>query len=184
MESDSNKLIKLLIMLTLIAGFQGYAITSASADNCGDQPTSASQPCHAICGDHPCAPGEVYTPKAYPPVTPNSTSSSTTPTPTPAMTNATSENMTMSNATATSTPPTTPTPTPAMTNATSENMTSTTPPKMLSPKAQVASGVAPSQVKCSEGHSLVINSFNSRPACIKSEDFAKFIARGWGQPAA
>ena len=155
MELGSNKLIKLLIMLALIAGFQAYGITSASANDFGDQPCSASQPCHAICGDHLCAPGEVPTPKAYPPVTPNSTSSSATPTPKP-----------------------------AMTNATSGNMTSNTQPKTLSPKAQVVSGVAPGQVKCSAGHSLVVNSFNPRPACIKSEDLAKFIARGWGQPAA
>jgi len=52
--------------------------------------------------------------------------------------------------------------------------------KILSPRAQIVAGTAPSHVKCSQGYGLVLNTFNSRPACIKSEHIAKFLSMGWG----
>ncbi|MGB6463316.1 MAG: hypothetical protein WBF38_03715 [Nitrosotalea sp.] len=49
-----------------------------------------------------------------------------------------------------------------------------------SPEQQIKLGIPPNSVSCTSGYSLVINSFDSRPACISSNDTAKFIARGWG----
>ena len=98
--------------------------------------------------------------------------------------NATMENSTSKNATTSvSTPPEQVIPQDtAVVNATQQNHPSnaTNASKILSPRAQVASGIAPTDVKCDQGFSLVLNSFNSRPACIKSEDVANFVARGWG----
>ncbi len=54
------------------------------------------------------------------------------------------------------------------------------PTKILSPLAQVTSGIAPNHVKCGQGYGLILNLFDSRPACIKSEDMTNFISRGWG----
>lgn len=65
-------------------------------------------------------------------------------------------------------------------NNTNKTPTPPPPPKLLSPVAQVKSGIAPSQVKCGDGYSLILNLFNSRPACIKSADITNFISRGWG----
>jgi hypothetical protein len=77
-----------------------------------------------------------------------------------------------------------------MNSSTSGNMSMTnnqtsipsTPPptKTLSPLAQVASGILPNHVKCGQGYGLILNLFDSRPACIKSEDMTNFISRGWG----
>ena len=98
--------------------------------------------------------------------------------------NATMENSTSKNATTSvSTPPEQVIPQDtAVVNATQQNHPSnaTNASKILSPRAQVASGVAPTDVKCAQGFSLVLNAFDSRPACIKSEDVASFVARGWG----
>lgn len=42
--------------------FLGYGTITVSGQALGsDQPCSASTPCHKICGDHPCTPGEVQT---------------------------------------------------------------------------------------------------------------------------
>ncbi len=64
--------------------------------------------------------------------------------------------------------------------STPTNQTSPIPTKILSPLAQVASGIAPDHVKCAQGYGLILNLFNPRPACIKSEDMTNFISRGWG----
>jgi hypothetical protein len=53
-------------------------------------------------------------------------------------------------------------------------------PPTPSPEQQIKLGIPPNAVSCPSGYSLVINSFDSRPACISSSDITKFIARGWG----
>lgn len=53
-------------------------------------------------------------------------------------------------------------------------------PPTPSPEQQVKLGIPPNAVSCPSGYGLVINSFDSRPACISSSDITKFIARGWG----
>ena len=61
------------------------------------------------------------------------------------------------------------------------NMTANSMPQSVqSPEQQISSGVSPNNVNCPSGYSLVLNSFDSRPACISSSDISKFIARGWG----
>jgi putative hemolysin len=58
-----TRIIHLLsLTLAFTAIFLGYGTMTVWGQALGsDQPCSASTPCHKICGDHPCAPGEVYT---------------------------------------------------------------------------------------------------------------------------
>ncbi|MGI0046898.1 MAG: hypothetical protein ACREBB_06900 [Nitrosotalea sp.] len=62
------KLIPVMISIILASSTLGYGIQASAqvgggvAGAGGGTPCSASYPCAAICGDHPCAPGEVYTP--------------------------------------------------------------------------------------------------------------------------
>lgn len=161
-----------------------------------DQPCSQSQPCHKICGDHTCAPGETFTLSANQTTTvktsANSTSTNQTANSVTAnmgiTTNATAtknpSNMTMTtnattntstNMTVTSNPKTNATVT------TSVNMTATTSaPTMMMPREQIASGTQPKDVKCESGFELVINQFNPRPACVKSNIASLLVERGWG----
>lgn len=61
------------------------------------------------------------------------------------------------------------------------NMTASSMPQSVqSPEQQISSGVAPTNVSCPSGYGLVLNSFDSRPACISSSDISQFVARGWG----
>ncbi len=152
---------------------------------------TASHPCAKICGDHVCAPGEVYPPvnqtttvQASANVT--STNQTTTPgisTSVGIIASATAvkqpANMTMTtNATAgTSTNMT-------MTSANATTTTSAgTTTKIMMPREQVASGTQPKDVKCGSGLDLVINQFNSRPACVKADIASLLVARGWGMLA-
>ena len=77
-----------------------------------------------------------------------------------------------------------------MTMTTNENMTGTSTKMtekptnmtmtMVTPKEQVASGVQPKDVKCESGFELILNQFNSRPACVKSDVASMLVERGWG----
>jgi hypothetical protein len=165
----------------------------ASAQN----PCTASQPCVPICGTHPCAPGETYTPGMLPsgnqtgmPNIANQVSVSANATATMHhhgnmtgfMGNGTmmQGNMTgmhmhhhgnmagnMANGTMTG-------------NMNSMPMTSSMP----SPNAQVNAGTPPANVKCMSGFSLVISNSNPRPACVTQSTASLLEARGWGHAAA
>jgi len=67
------KLNPVIISLVLAVGTLGYA-TDASAQN----PCSASYPCQKICGNHVCAPGEVYAPQGNTTVTTGTTATNAT----------------------------------------------------------------------------------------------------------
>ncbi|MFZ1077446.1 MAG: hypothetical protein WAN47_08485 [Nitrosotalea sp.] len=66
------------------------------------------------------------------------------------------------------------------TNSNGNVTASSVPQSAKSPEQQIISGVAPTNVSCPSGYGLVLNSFDSRPACISSSDISKFVARGWG----
>jgi len=105
---------------------------------------------------------EAGTPTPTPPTpTPTPTPTPPTPTPTPP--------------TPTPTPPT-PTPTPTPTPPTSIP----TPMPVDPPRKQIASGVAPHEVICTEGLELIFKVTNGFPACVKPSTATKLLERGWG----
>ncbi|MDE1767025.1 MAG: hypothetical protein KGI27_12265 [Thaumarchaeota archaeon] len=190
----------IILSIILASSTLGYGLASAQM---WGTPCTASHPCARICGDHPCAPGEVYTPGGQ--GTTNSTaqtSSSTNNTKTPAI----STQMTLSaNATATKTGKSIMSENASMTanvtatksaisnmakmNGTMTNTTGTAtttvppPAPVLSPLKQISSGIAPSDVKCPSGYQLALNKFDSRPACVTADGMAKLVARGWAKAA-
>ncbi len=200
------KLTPVIISVILASSALGYGFASAQT------PCSASYPCTKICGDHPCAPGEVYTAGGQ--ASANATaktaattkssgapamqtqvniSANVTATKTSSSMNGTSAMHTMTNMTSTNTTTSMKTQTSITANVTatktsssmngtgSMNVTSTVPPPapVQSPEKQVSSGTAPADVKCSSGFQLVLNKFDSRPACVTPDVMAKLIARGW-----
>ncbi len=48
------------------------------------------------------------------------------------------------------------------------------------PRKQIASGVAPHEVICSEGLELIFKATNGFPACVKPSTATKLVERGWG----
>jgi len=52
-------------------------------------------------------------------------------------------------------------------------------PKMT-PLKQIANGVSPQEVICSEGFELIFKVTNGFPACIKPSNAMKLVERGWG----
>ena len=196
--------------MILAASTLGYA-AEASAQS--TTPCTASYPCAKICGDHPCAPGEVYVPGSS---GTNTTKANATVAPTTTQMNiganvtvTKTANGTMSkaeNATAHAVPATpvlqVNATAPSVSNKTvgmqqnntagmRQNNTATPPatpvtqqpPAIQPPAKQVASGTAPSDVKCQSGYQLVLNKFDSRPACVTPDVMAKLIARGWAAAA-
>lgn len=192
-----------VILSILLAGSAlGYGM-QASAQN----PCTASQPCAPICGNHPCAPGETYTPGMLP---------SGNQTGMPSIANQVSAS---ANATATKTTNGAMMPgnmtgmymhhhgnmTGYMGNGTMMqgnmtgmhmhhhgNMTGTMTGNMnsmqmtgsmQSPNAQVNAGTSPANVKCMSGFYLVISNSNPRPACVTQSTASLLEARGWGHAA-
>ena len=191
------KFIPIILSVILASSALGYGIQASAqtAGPLGGTPCTASQPCAKICGDHPCAPGEVYTPgmagtnasstRAVAQTT-NSTGSPNISTQVNIGTNVTAtkttngtQNTTSSIATSTMTNGTM---TGKMTNGT---MTSTMPmaSTLPSPNAQITAGAQPANVKCMSGYYLVINNANSRPACVTQGTMSVLEQRGWGHAA-
>jgi len=52
-----------------------------------------------------------------------------------------------------------------------------------SPRAQVRSGVASTEVVCREGFELLLKTNDNSPACVKESTAEKLIERGWGKLA-
>ena len=48
------------------------------------------------------------------------------------------------------------------------------------PLKQVASGISPENVTCTEGLELIMKKSNGIPACVKPSSVSKLIERGWG----
>ncbi|MDE1863586.1 MAG: hypothetical protein KGI33_11845 [Thaumarchaeota archaeon] len=197
------KINPVLASILIATSIVGYGLANAQvgmAPPGGGTPGTATNPSIKICGDHPCKPGEVYTPGGA--AATNATNG--TKAPMSAQINIGANATVIKTANGTMTIPanktiTVPTnrtltvPTnktitvpanktitiPANQTA-SSNVTSTTvPPPVQAPEKQVASGVAPSAVKCPSGFQLALNKFDSRPACVTPDILAKLVARGW-----
>ena len=52
-----------------------------------------------------------------------------------------------------------------------------------SPRAQVRSGIASTEVVCKEGFELLLKTSDGSPACVKESSVDKLIERGWGKLA-
>jgi len=50
----------------------------------------------------------------------------------------------------------------------------------ISPRNQIALGIAPDSVICREGLELIFKASNGSPACVTPETFGKLVQRGWG----
>lgn len=196
------RLVPVIVSIILAGSTMGYGFASAQT---WGTPCTASHPCIKICGDHQCAPGEVYTAGGQNSTKANSTaqtSSSTNSTKTPAIAtqitlsaNATatktgtgtmSENVSMTaNVTATKSATSNMTKMNGTMTNTAGAATTTVPPPapVLSPLKQISSGIAPSDVKCPSGYQLALNKFDSRPACVTADGMAKLVARGWAKAA-
>jgi hypothetical protein len=170
------KLIPIILSLILASSVSGYGIQASAqmAGSGGGTPCTASYPCAKICGNHMCAPGEVYTPgttgsNANTTIASQKTNKTGTPSLTTQMnvsTNVTATKIT--NGT-------------KNTNITTNNMTSTpVTPVVQSPRAQVAAGTLPANVKCISGYGLILNNFDSRPACVSQNTMSILESRGWG----
>ena len=53
--------------------------------------------------------------------------------------------------------------------------------KQLSPKKQMSQGVDPTEVKCNEGHVLVMKKSGETSACVKPPTVAKLVERDWAR---
>lgn len=199
MLPKTMRLTPVIVSIILASSTLGYGIASAQMAGSGEgTPCTASHPCAKICGDHPCAPGEVYNPGSQ---SNTKTTASATNGTAPSMqtqmsisdnvtatktvngtavqtgANSTSMQTQMNiaaNATATKTGNGT------MTSMNKTSVTIPPPAPMVPPPAkQVSSGTAPADVKCPSGYQLVLNKFDSRPACVSPDVMAKLVARGW-----
>lgn len=187
-----------IILSILLAGSaSGYGIQAFAQNQC-----TASQPCVPICGNHPCAPGETYTPGMTPNGNqtgmPNIANQSSTANATAILHHRGNMTGYMGNGTMIPGNMTTGT----HTHHHHGNMTGTTTGNMAngamtgnmnsmpmtgnissSPNAQVSAGTQPANVKCMSGFSLVISNSNPRPACVTPSTASLLEARGWGHAA-
>lgn len=192
------KIFPVIVSLVLASGMLGYGIAFGQSSSFGT-PTTASHPYAQICGDHPCKPGEVYNPggsanatvtaKANatanvggPPTLASQTTVSANVTATKITNGTTLSSQTSVSANATATKTTNGTViTPPMTNQTATTTTNATATAkaLPTPAQQVRSGTAPASVQCPSGYQLALNKFDSRPACVTPDVYAKLVARGW-----
>ncbi|MGB9003804.1 MAG: hypothetical protein WCC52_08370 [Nitrosotalea sp.] len=198
-----------IILSILLAGSAlGYGM-QASAQN----PCTASQPCAPICGNHPCAPGETYTPGMLPsgnqtgmPSIANQVSASANATATKTTNGTMPANMTMGgythhhgnmtgymgngtmmqgNMTGMYMHHHHGNMTGSMANGTMTGNMNSMPmaSNLQSPRAQVAAGTQPTNVKCMSGFYLVISNSDSSPACVTQSTASLLEARNWGHAA-
>jgi hypothetical protein len=186
------KLIQLLLILTLTTSFLANGIMTVSAEqgSINDQHCTTSAPCQKICGNHICAPGEVYPPIPNNAKIQNSTATVPTVTETPMSQNTTSENNTLQNM---------PSPEIHMTSGISSiyDMNGTrmvsdskmclagvdtcVMAKMLHmpPIKQMNVGIGALDVSCKAGFQLVLKTTNNLPACVSSSTANELVKRGW-----
>ncbi len=189
------KLVPVIVSIILASSALGFesalgVASSGMASPGQSTPCTASHPCAKICGDHPCAPGEVYVPSSTATKANATTTNDTNGTAPPMSTQMNiSENVTATKITNGTSM------TGEMANGTMKVMTgnmngtmkgmmgttNTVPPPapILPPEKQVLSGVIPADVKCPSGYKLALNKFDQRPACVTSDNLAKLVARGW-----
>ncbi len=53
--------------------------------------------------------------------------------------------------------------------------------KLMSPRAQIKSGIASNEISCKTGFELILKSSDGSPACVKESTAGKLIERGWGK---
>ena len=181
------KLIQLLLILTLTTGFLASGIMTAYAIQ--DQHCTTSNPCQKICGNHVCAPGEVY-----PPLSNNFTTQNTTgplhSTIVPMYQNMTGKNNTFQNMSSSQIQ--------MMTGISSIYDKSGT--RMVSdskmclagvdrcvmikmfhapPLKQMNVGIGALDVSCKADFQLVLKTTNNLPACVSSSTANELVKRGW-----
>ena len=192
------KILPVLLLLAIASSALGYSLQASAqvpgqvGGAGGGTPQTASNPAGRICGNHPCAPGEVYVPGTLPNGTmPQGIGGNYTMGAMGMHGNYTMGmhgNYTMGmygnytkgmghhhmhgNGTM------------GMMgqgmNATGLKMPTTT---GQSPRAQVAAGVQPQSVQCPAGFYLLVNTSGSRPACVTQSTMSILEARGWGHAA-
>ena len=183
------KLIQLLLILTLATSFLVGGIMTASAiqGTTNDQHCTTSNPCQKICGNHVCAPGEIYPPLSNNTKIQNVTTVSTIPQ-MPMSQNTTSENNTLQNIPQTQ----------MMTGISSiydihgTRMISDSKMclagvdrcvmiKMLHapPLKQMNVGIGSLDVSCKTDFQLVLKTTNNLPACVSPPTANELVKRGW-----
>lgn len=183
------KLIQLLLILTLATSFLVGGIMTASAiqGSTNDQHCTTSNPCQKICGNHVCAPGEIYPPLSNNTKIQNVTTVSTIPQ-MPMSQNTTSENNTLQNIPQTQ----------MMTGISSiydihgTRMISDSKMclagvdrcvmiKMLHapPLKQMNVGIGSLDVSCKTDFQLVLKTTNNLPACVSQSTANELVKRGW-----
>ena len=181
------KLIQLLLILTLTIGFLVGGIITASAIQ--DQHCTTSNPCQNICGNHICAPGEVYPPLSSNTKIQNATTVSTIPQ-TLTSQNTTSENNTLQNMPSLQTQMMT-----GISSIYDKNGT-----RMVSdskmclagvdtcvmikmihapPLKQMKVGIGALDVSCKPDFQLVLKTSNNLPACVSPFTANELVKRGW-----
>ena len=186
------KLIQLLLVLTLITSFLASGIMTASAlqGSTNDQPCTTSTPCQKICGNHVCAPGEVY-----PPLLNNTKIQNTTVIVGGGPGYSVSQNTTNGNNTLQNMS----SPQAQMTAGISSiyDMNGT---RMVSdskmclsgvdtcvmikmmhapPLKQMNVGIGALDVSCKTGFQLVLKTINNLPACVSPSTANELVKRGW-----
>jgi hypothetical protein len=186
------KLVQLLLILTLTTSFLASGIMTASAlqGSINDQPCTTSSPCQKICGNHVCAPGEVYPPLLNNTKIQNTTATVSAVTGMPMSQNTTNKNNTLQNM---SSPQT------QMTSGISSiyDMSGT---RMVSdskmclagvdtcvmikmlhapPLKQMNVGIGALDVSCKTDLQLVLKTTNNLPACVSPSTANELVKRGW-----
>jgi hypothetical protein len=180
------KLIQLLLILTLTTSFLVNGIITAAAIQ--DQHCTTSNPCQKICGDHVCAPGEVYPLLSNNTKIPNATVSITPQM--PMYQNTTSQNNTLQNMPSSQTQMMT-----GISSIYDKNGT-----RMISdskmclagvdtcvmikmmhapPLKQMNVGIGSLDVSCKADFQLVLKAANNLPACVSSSTANELVKRGW-----
>ena len=183
------KITQLLLILVFGTSFLTYGTTTALAlqGSLNDQHCTTSNPCEKICGNHVCAPGEVYPPISSNSQTQNSTVSVV---PHPTSQNSTNENKTLQN---------TPSSQTQMTSSIksiydANGMRMVTDSKMClsgvdtcvmakmrhaTPAIQMKVGIGALDISCGADLQLVLKANNNMPACVSSSTADELVKRGW-----
>jgi len=186
------KLIQSLLILTLTTGFLASGIMTASAlqGSTNDQPCTTSTPCKKICGNHVCAPGEVY-----PPLLSNTKIQNTTVMVGggpgyPMSQNTTNGNNTLQNMSSPQTQMTSGISSIYDTNGTRmasdskmclSGVDTCVMIKMMHapPLKQMNVGIGALDVSCKTDFQLVLKTTNNLPACVSSSTANELVKRGW-----
>ena len=186
------KLIQLLLILTFTTSFlaNGNITVFADQGSINDQHCTTSTPCQKICGNHICAPGEVYPPIPNNTKIQNSTTAVSSVTEMPISQNTTSENNTLENMSSPQIQMT-----PGISSIYDMNGTRmVSDSKMclagvdrcvmvkmlhLAPIKQMNAGIGALDVSCSTDFQLVLKTTNNLPACVSPLTASELVKRGW-----